>query len=191
MDLQTDSAIFAQISQGDQKALELLYERYYHPLCNFAFSFLKSVDYTEEVVSDVFLAVWLKRDTLSIKSSIKSYLFAAVRNHSVNFLKTQKKYFEEIERYEFRNNYNEDADAHLTYAETLQQVEMIIDKLPPQRRAIFILNRMEGMKYKEIADLLAISVNTVQKQMTEAVKHVTQYSSASCVVLFSYFSQHK
>jgi RNA polymerase sigma-70 factor (ECF subfamily) len=191
MDFQTDTAIFAQISQGDQKALELLYKRYYHPLCNFAFSFLKSVDYTEEVVSDVFLAIWLKRDTLSIKSSIKSYLFTAVKNQSVNFLKAQKIRFEEIESFESSDYSNEHADACLTYAETLRQVEMIIDKLPPQRRTIFILNRMEGMKYKEIADLLAISVHTVQKQMTEAVKQVTQYASASCVVLFTFFKQRK
>lgn len=188
MDFETDADIFNRIKQDDQKALELLHERYYQPLCNFALTFLKDVDDTEEVVSDVFLAIWLKRDSLSIKSSIKSYLFTAVKNQSINFLNAQKNRFEEIDLLtKSEGCSNDHADKHLIYSETLTWIELIIEQLPPQRRTIFRLNRMEGMKYKEIADLMSISIHTVQKQMTEAVKHIAQYSSTTSFVLFSFF----
>ncbi|RIH64743.1 RNA polymerase sigma-70 factor [Mariniphaga sediminis] len=191
-DKDKDKNIINLIKSGDQKALEQLYKKYYSNLCNFALQFVKSIDYAEEVVSDVFLNIWLKREILSIRSNVKSYLFAATRNRALNFLKTQKIEFREIDE-AYQNDTVTDLvpDARLNYSDTLNRIEKIINELPPQRRTIFKLSRIDGLKYKEIAEVLSISVNTVQKQMTEAVKHIARYYSKIHFILFSFFSRVK
>lgn len=187
-----DKNIINLIKSGDQKALEQLYEIYYFNLCNFALQFVKSADYAEEVVSDVFLNIWLKRETLSIRSNVKSYLFAATRNRALNFLKTPKVEFREIDEVHQNSTTTDlEPDAELNYSDTLNRIEKIINELPPQRRTIFKLSRIEGLKYREIAEVLSISVNTVQKQMTEAVKHIAKYYSKIHLILFSFFNRAK
>ena len=180
-----DKLLFERITRNDQVALETLHKRYYQTLCSFALSYVKSVDYAEEVVSDVFLNIWLKRDALSINANIKPYLFSAVKNQSINFLNAQKLAFEKIEENTFDSEFSDhDADAQINFSETLRAIEKIIQELPPQRQTIFRLNRIDGLKYKEIADLLSISVNTVQKQMTEAIKHISKYYPNNTFVPF-------
>nr|WP_321358569.1 RNA polymerase sigma-70 factor [uncultured Draconibacterium sp.] len=176
-----------RIKQNDQTALEKLHRKYYQLLCSFAFNYVKNVHSAEEIVSDVFLNFWLKRHSLTINSSIKSYLYISVKNQSINYLNTKKQIFEEItdNSFEFEASGN-DADAEINYIETFNQIEKIIRELPPQRQTIFRLNRVDGLKYKEIAEILSISVNTVQKQMTEAVKHISKYYSHKILVFFSF-----
>lgn len=175
-----------RIKQNDQTALEKLHRKYYQLLCSFAFNYVKNVHSAEEIVSDVFLNFWLKRHSITINSSIKSYFYTSVRNQSINYLNIQKQTFEEIADNGFElEALGNDADAEINYAETLNKIEKIIRELPPQRQTIFRLNRIDGLKYKEIAEILSISVNTVQKQMTKAVKHISKYHSHKILVLFS------
>jgi RNA polymerase sigma-70 factor (ECF subfamily) len=182
-----EKELFNKIKQNDQAALEKLHRQYYQALCTFSCNYVKSVHAAEEVVSDVFLNLWLKRNSIHIKSSIKSYLYTSVRNQSINYRNTQKQTFEEIEDNCFEcESSDQHADAKVNYTETLHLVEKIIRELPPQRQTIFRLNRIDGLKYKEIAEILSISVNTVQKQMTEAVKHISKYYSHKILVLFSF-----
>ena len=185
MFFEKDEDILKRIIDNDQKALESLYHKYYLSLCDFAFSYVKSIDFAEEVVSDVFLNIWMNRCEIHIKTSIKSYLFTSVKNQSINFLNSQKVNFEDIEILERKDEFSDyNADSHLNYSEMLTEVERIIEQLPPQRRIIFKLNRIDGLKYKEIADLLSISVHTVQKQMTEAVKHISRSYADINLILF-------
>ncbi len=183
---ENDEDILERIINDDQKALELLHKKYYTSLCDFAFSFVKSIDFAEEVVSDVFLNIWMKRHVLFIKNNIRSYLYTSVKNQSYNFLKNQNIHFEDINFQNLDGEYSEyETDQEINYTETLHEVEKIINQLPPQRRLIFKMNRIDGLKYKEIAEILSISVNTVQKQMTEAVKHITKsYAESNLILLF-------
>lgn len=187
-----DNKLITLIKSDDQKALEQLHKKYYFSLCNFSLQFVKNKSYAEEIVSDVFLNIWLKRETLSIRSNVKSYLFAATRNRALNFLKTPKVEFREInETHQNSTTTDLEPDAELHYSDTLNRIEKIINDLPPQRRIIFKLNRIDGLKYKEIAEVLSISVNTVQKQMTEALKHIAKYYSNIHLILFSFFKRAK
>ena len=176
MNVYSDETLISSIKRNDQKALELLYEKYYYPLCNFAFNFVKSVETSEEVVSDIFLNIWLKRSALNIKSNCKSYLFIAVKNQSLNYLSKNKIEFEDLEILD-KTGYVTEKSAHskICYAEFEKEIEEILLRLPAQRQIIFKLNRIDGLKYVEIAKILSISVNTVQKQMTEAVKFIARY----------------
>lgn len=166
-----DNELIALIKQGDEDALEALFERYFNRLCRFAFQFLKSTDLCEEVVSDIFLNVWLKRESINITSSVPSYLYISVRNQSLTYLKKNKQNFEELGSAEIEEKISNETPSNLfDYEELVTEVESVLQKLPPKRQLIFRMNRFDGLKYKEIAEILNISVNTVQNQMVEAVK---------------------
>lgn len=173
-----DEFLIKRIKANDQKALELLFEKYYFSLCHFAKSFVVSTDLSEEIVSDVFLKLWLNREKIEIRSSLKAYLFIAIKNQALNLLKKNHFPFENLDHTEAHHLPAENStELPVTYAETEKELLAIIDQLPPQRRTIFKLNRIEGLMYKEIAEVLSISVNTVQKQMVEAIKYVSKYKS--------------
>ncbi|PPK99285.1 RNA polymerase sigma-70 factor, ECF subfamily [Parapedobacter indicus] len=129
-------------------------------------------------MSDVFLKLWLNREKIEIRSSLKAYLFIAIKNQALNLIKKNHFPFENLDHSEVHDLQTENsAEQPVTYAETEKELLAIIDQLPPQRRTIFKLNRIEGLMYKEIAEVLSISVNTVQKQMVEAIKYVSKYKS--------------
>ncbi|WP_262891408.1 RNA polymerase sigma-70 factor [Aestuariibaculum marinum] len=184
-----DELLFKCVKNDNQKALEQLFQKYYFNLCLFAKKYVNDSDLAEEVVSDVFFNVWQNRKTLSINSSLQSYLFVATKNQSLNLVKKAQASFvnEEMSDLHLKlSHYN--SDDSLEYTELRNRIDLIIDELPPQRRIIFKLNRIDGLKYKEIADQLGISVSTVQKQMLEAIKYVSQYESQfiSSILLFCF-----
>ena len=197
MKKQNDELVLMRLKDDDQKALEELFQQYYYSLCFFAKSFVKSADWADEIVSDVFLNIWQKRKSLDIHQNFKAYLFAATKNQAINHLNKNKLIFDELDPmgHHATNAAEISAETSLNYAETQQEIDALIECLPQQRRMIFKLNRLEGFRYKEIAEILHISVNTVQKQMTEAVKYMSQYKSKfvtsnsfSLVYLFLFFS---
>ncbi|SFW24509.1 RNA polymerase sigma-70 factor, ECF subfamily [Sinomicrobium oceani] len=182
--MEQDKLLVERIRNNDQHALEQLFRKYYYPLCQFAGSFVKSPDIAEEVVSDVFFNIWQNRNVLDIRNNLKSYLFIAIKNQSLNVLKKNRISFFDMEISESQQKVSGlTAESALDYAEVEKRIETIIEELPPQRRIIFKLNRLEGFKYKEIADILQISVNTVQKQMIEAIRYISQYESQFFVSL--------
>lgn len=182
----TDEILLEKVKTGDQKALEQLFERYFFSLCRFASSFVKQTDIAEEIVSDVFLNIWLKRNELNIHTNIKAYLFVAIKNQALNYLNKEKLVFEELSVNTEAQDITLNEGSSIELSETREEINAIIKELPPQRQVIFKMNKYEGLKYKEIADKLSISVNTVQKQMIEAVKFVSQYRSQfySILLLF-------
>jgi len=177
----TDEALLDLITSHDEQALEVLHQRYYHRLCDFALRIVKTVPLTEEVVSDVFLQLWLKRSELTIHTSVKSYLFTAVRNQALNTLSKESTSWEDVERIPSAQIPSANpVVGELEYKELQQEVDMLIDTLPEQRQIIFRLNRLEGLRYKEIAKILGISPSTVQNQMVAAVKQLAdQYPKMS------------
>ena len=175
-DTTTDEALLESIASHNEKALEVLHQRYYVKLCDFAYRILKSTSLTEEVVSDVFLQLWLKRSELTIQTRLKSYLYTAVRNQAINTLKKENHNWEDIESIQLSQTpQNTSTTNSLEYQEFQQEVEALLHTLPEQRQIIFRLNRFEGLRYKEIAKILGISPNTVQNQMVAAVKQLASH----------------
>src|SRR5690625_3961306 len=172
----SDKNLLFNIKNNDQKSLEVLFDRYYYRLCDFSFQYVRSFDITEEVVSDVFLKIWSNRTDLKIKN-FKSYIYTATRNQSLNYLDREKRDFEPLE---ILNNSivskGFQPDEMLDFQELEGQIEKLINSLPPRRKTIFKLSRVEGFTYREIADILSISIHTVQNQMVEAVKQLSTYS---------------
>lgn len=176
MNNRSDQLLLKRIKRHDQEALEQLFEKYYFPLCDFAFQFVRSFDFTEEVVSDVFMNIWNNRHKIQITSSVKAYLYTATRNQSLNYLKREKKDFDTLDVLENEPSETYQPDEELIFRELESRIEMLINTLPPKRKLVFKLSRLEGFTYQEIADILGISIHTVQNQMVKAVKQLASFS---------------
>jgi RNA polymerase sigma-70 factor (ECF subfamily) len=172
--MNSDKILLTRIKRDDQRALEDLFEKYYNRLCDFAFQYVHSFDLTEEVVSDVFIKVWKKRETLTASGNFKAYLYMAVRRQALDLLKKEQRPFDELLPETPSNQYQPDEE--LLFKEFKNHMEGLIDTLPPRRKLIFKMSRLEGLTYREIADILSISIHTVQNQMVEAVKQLSSYA---------------
>ncbi len=153
---------------------EKLFNLHYSNLCAYANNFLKDVDASEEVVQEVLFKLWTNRESIIITSSIQSYLFRAVRNASLNVLK----HVNIREDYKVQHEYERDnelsSEDEMIVSELDQKIRMAIGQLPIERKKVFILSRYDGLKYKEIADKLNISVSTVENQMVKALKFLRE-----------------
>lgn len=177
----SDHELVNRIRHDDQQALSLLFHRYYAFLCDFSFQFLRNVALTQEVVSDVFLKLWIGRQQLAVEQSVRAYLYRAVKNQSLNYLQRESSFRDESlsPTHHQRAVSSYTPEQELFYQESLKNVEAIIEQMPPQRQLIFRLNRFNGLKYQEIAEVLSISVHTVQNQMVKAVQFMAGYNSTS------------
>lgn len=141
-------------------------------MCNYACQFLKDSELAEETVQDMFVKIWEKRTSLNIETSVKHYFFRSIRNLCLNQIqheKIKKQYASKV----LESSY-QDIDPEHFYLEVdlIQRIEKSIEALPPRRKEIFRLSREKGLKYKEIADTLNISIKTVEAQMGLALKHL-------------------
>jgi RNA polymerase sigma-19 factor, ECF subfamily len=158
----------------DTQAYKQLFLLFYPSLVSFAVSITKSKELSEEIVSDVFLRIWEKRQQLDKVENLSFYLFSAVKNRCLNQLEGQKnKATFQINdtAIEFRSLYD-DPEQRLISAETINEIEKAIQDLPPRCRLIFKLVKEEGFKYKEVAELLQLSVKTIENQMSLAFKKI-------------------
>lgn len=167
--MEKDQQYFSAIKNGDKKSFELLFKAYYQPLCFYAMKFLCTNSDSEEIVQEVFINIWEKRNTISDPLSVRNYLFGAVRNRSLNALK-HKKIVDQHKLNNLKTQLEQSNDDFMQEVGLMKKINAQIDALPPRRREIFILSREYGLKYREIAEKLNISVKTVEAQMGEALK---------------------
>ncbi len=173
MNLQDEQQLCLNFQKGDKSAFENIFRFYYRSLCVFASRILQNDEEAEELVQDFFVKFWEKREQISIDSSLKSYLFRSVKNLCLNNLKHEqikiqhaRTVIAEAENKEFSDQFIE--------VDLQKDIEKSIAELPEKRREIFRLSREEGLKYREIADRLNISVKTVEAQMGLAIKSLRE-----------------
>lgn len=146
---------------------ERLFREYFPPLMAFAGKILRDEDDARDVVHQVFINLWEKREEMDMSTSLKSYLFTSVHNRSLNVIRDRKK-FADGDMPELAGEW--DVSAHIESMELEEKIRESINSLPEKCREIFELNRFSGLKYAEIANQLGISVKTVENQMTKALK---------------------
>jgi RNA polymerase sigma-70 factor (ECF subfamily) len=170
MTRQEENILFEKTRAGDEKAFEALFRHYYPQLCLYAARVLKNPSAAEEIVQELFVRLWEKREETQIDTSVKNYLFRAVKNHCLNYIKhnqIKNEYSQKIQAESRVEDAGEDIE---TQTELFQKIEESIAALPEKRQEIFRLSRQEGLKYREIADKLNISIKTVETQMGLAIK---------------------
>lgn len=172
-ELQNDQLI-KQIQQGNELAFEALFLSYYNQLCKYIWKYVRSMDVAKETTQDVFADVWQNRKDLDTNKNLHGLLFTLAKNKSLDTIKHQKvveKYRDEA--FDIQRMWMETTERHPRPTEETflnEDILQAIDELPPKARQIFLLNRKEGLTYKEIAAYLNISVKTVESQMSRALK---------------------
>ncbi len=164
--------LLQRIRRGDLKAFESLFRNYYAKLCGYAFRYIKDMDQAEEIVQDLFLKIWENRKKLAITSSIRSYLYRSVHNNCLLYLEhkaVEKKYENHI-RYTTGQESGLDASERVNTDELEEIIDKTLNALPEKTRMIFNLSRFEGLKYREIAERMAVSIKTVEANMARALK---------------------
>ncbi|MEQ6119615.1 RNA polymerase sigma-70 factor [Reichenbachiella sp. MALMAid0571] len=163
------------ISNDDEFAFKLLFDHFYPRLYGYALSLVKSHSPSEEIVSDVFVKVWRKRERLAEIENISHYLFRAVKNQTINYL--DKKTLSLVDLDQVREKDVKgflQPDISMMDRELASQIAIAIDSLPPRAKLIFGLIREDGFKYKEVADQLDLSIKTVENQMNIAIKKLKE-----------------
>lgn len=177
-----DLFIVKKIKEGDIKAFEQLFRTYHVPLCLYAIGITGRKEVAEEIVQELFYKLWKERADLNIFRSLKSYLYGAVRNQSLQY----------CEQYMVRERHRQNVQSapeeaptvtphdQLEYQELKEIIDHTLAKLPDRRRRIFMMHRFEGLKYKEIADRLSLSIKTIEAEMTKTYqllrKEVEKYT---------------
>jgi len=169
-----DSEWVEAIRFGDANSFEKLFNHYCQRLINFARNYVIDKQIAENVVQDVFVKVWNNRENLDRTKMIKSYLFTAVKNDSLKHLRHLSIENKETEANQPYTNNDERPDKKLDEKETALKLEQAINELPEKCREIFTMNRFDNLKYSEIADILNISIKTVETQMGRALKKLRE-----------------
>lgn len=154
-----------------QDNFDKIYLAYFFRLHRFAKEYVRSDEDAENIVQDIFVLVWEKRHLLNIQISLTAYLFSLVKNKCIDYLR--KKIVSDDYNKELRIKLNSLEEFNMAFADEAHIESFInqaLDTLPPRCREIFIKSRIEGKKYKEIADEMNISVHTVDTQIRIALK---------------------
>jgi RNA polymerase sigma-70 factor (ECF subfamily) len=163
------------LTRGDKQVFGEIFHLYYGPLCAYCMRFVSSQEEAEEIVQNLFFKLWTKHNNLYINTSLQAYLYRAVRNYALNYLK-QVKTHKEFENYIGFQTKDKAVNPDNTLEESDMQrvMKLAVLSLPEKRREIFELSRFEGLKNNEIALRLNISLKTVENQMTKAFEHLRQ-----------------
>jgi RNA polymerase sigma-70 factor (family 1) len=165
----------------DEVAYKQLFFHFFLPLKSFSYAIIKSKETAEEIVSDIFLDIWIKRKQLSAVEDLKMYLYTAVRNNTLRKMQQNKKaaFFSLDEvQVEFASH-NENAEAILLTHELSNKIDSAIDQLPNRCKLIFKLAKEDKLKYKEIAALLDVSIKTIDSQVATALKKIASVLNIS------------
>jgi RNA polymerase sigma-70 factor (ECF subfamily) len=180
-----ESELLQNVSTGSTEAFRRLYYLWEPALSSFLFQITKSKELTAEIVQDVFLKIWMTRETLQEIKNFKAYLFVISKNQAINAL---KKSIIELEKFKiFADNphlYEEEVDEKKEYQYSL--IDEAIDQLPARQKEVFLLHRYERMTYQEIADRLGIGKESVKSHLSIGIKAVKSnlQSKISLILLF-------
>ncbi len=167
---QDEKDIVRNIRNGDPYAFRTLFKRYYLPLVQYARRYIRDRQTAEDIVSDVYLKIWEKRNELNIHDSIKAYMYKMTRNYSLNYLKRNKLESTETWQLKLSAQHVTFADEQLHLDEMEKHIEKAINALPDRTREVFTMHRYDNLKYSEIAEVLNIKEGTVETHMVRALK---------------------
>lgn len=171
--MQDEETMFRKMQEGDWKAFNTFFEQYSERLFHYAVGFVKRREEAEDIVQEAFIYLWTHRDKISYTGSVYAYLARTVKHACIDF-----KLHEEVKaRYEREMAGQEETDegtdgTEEDFEELYARLQEVMNALPAKCREVFVMGCVDGMSYKEIAEKLGVSVNTVKTQMKVAYKKV-------------------
>ena len=166
-----EKQVIRRIRNGDEQAFEWLFRKYYEKLCQWAYHYLRDHDSSEEIVQDLYYNLWRNRSSLEFHVSVKSYLYKAVSNNCKMLIRNKGRR-SSIEADLAAQNKGSVAEPEelMEVKEIREVVNRTLNELPDKPAQIFRMSRYEGLKYREIAEKLSISIKTVEANMGKALK---------------------
>ncbi len=166
----SDEELISCLIEGNQKAFEAIYRRYWYRLFGVAFHEIGTKEEAEEILHDVFESLWCRREEASIRN-LSAYLVVAVKHRITNYIKsciTQRKYQEYLILNEIQQSYATDEIVH--FSDLSKAVDEVMKKLPERTSEVFRMSRFENLPVKEIASKLNISEKGVEYHITQSLK---------------------
>lgn len=174
--LNNEKELLEKVAQGDEAAFTQLFYAYHNKLGAYIYRITGSLETTKEIVQDVFMKVWLKRETLTTIEQFGPYLYILSRNHTLNCLRRFAK--EQVHRQQIIENLNTALETGIEVeydTDYYAFLDQAVEELPPQQRKVYILSRRERLKYEEIAQRMNISRETVKKYLKLATRFIKNY----------------
>ncbi len=188
--LHTEKELIEKLKNGDSFAFEILFYKYRNKVKGFARNMVPAQIDSEEVVQEVFVKVWMKREMIKPDKDFQAYLFSIAKNLILDYLKSavnRRLYFVE-ENFQQDMLIEEGSEITITQ-EAEDKLMELIDQMPERRREIFKLSRFNGMSYKQIAERLHITENTVDSQIRNALAFLRKEFRKFLALAFLYFFQ--
>ncbi|RKN83450.1 RNA polymerase sigma factor [Ulvibacterium marinum] len=163
-----EQKLIKRLQKGYEEAYRFLFSEYYDWLCNYVYNLCENRSLAEDIVQDAMVNFWKKRKSIIITTSLKNYLFRTCHNQFLQHIRRQKIQFDSLDKIRW------DVISEVTLEEDLYDFKMeklnkLINQLPPRCKEIFVQNKLEKKKYREIAMDMGISVKTVENQMSKAL----------------------
>jgi RNA polymerase sigma-70 factor (ECF subfamily) len=165
--------LIASLKKGNRAAFKTIFELYEKRLYYFIHSITKSDYASEEILQEVFIKIWTKKETINVKHSFDAFIFTITRNATYNYLRSianqeslKQEYWKNI------SSLNEETENTLLLAEYEDLVNDILENIPTQKRSIFILSKQQGKSNEEIADLLGITQKTVKNHLWKTLQTI-------------------
>jgi len=167
----SDFYIQKKIQDGDIREFERLFLKYYGPLCQYADKILKDMDSAEDIVQEFFYNFWKNRETFKPRLSLNAYLYHSIRNnalHQLGHMAIREKYARQILN-EIGDQVPAESQENVEMNDLFKVIRVTLGQMPERCAHVFRLNRFEGKKYREIAEILSVSVKTVEADMGKAL----------------------
>lgn len=173
--LPESKSIVKKFKAGDAAAFDAIYDIYHQKLYYFALGLVKDHDSAGEIIQEVFVTLWEKRDQVDVAFNFDNYIFTIAQNSIRKFFR-KKSIESKVKDFLLNNSPEliEETDSSIIYNELLELANKTIEKLPPKRKAIYKLSRHEGLTIKEIASRLDISTRTAENQLSRALKYLKE-----------------
>lgn len=164
------------LKKGDHSSYETLFNLYYVKFVNFADAILRDMSAAKDIVQEAFIRIWINRTKLNEHQSLENYIYVIVKRLILNHLRDTKPSVSlESEKAQIvQSNAWGWEDLIVVANETRSRIQDAVAKMPPQRRAVFVMSREKGMTHKEIAESLQISVKTVERHITMALAELRE-----------------
>ena len=173
-DLIQENFLKKEIVSGNEEAFRKVYHHFYKKLLQFGFVLTRQKEVAEELVEDVFIKFWKNKNSVENIRNLKVYLYTATKNTCLNYLssKANENITRPFDAINIEIAGTLSPDQILIYRETYTKIKTTIETLPPRCKMIFKLIREDGLKYKEVAEILNLSLSTVETQMTIAIRRI-------------------
>lgn len=167
-----DESLFEEIKKGNKKAFTFLFDSYYESLCTYIYSLTKDRKQAEDIVQDTMFIIWKSRNKIQSKLSVKNYMYKIAYHQFIDTYRKNKErlnYVDEVKKTALDYFIDKDDD----YIKNKNAIVLAeIQNLPPKCREAFLLNKKLGLKYKEVAEELNISIKTVEIHISKALKRI-------------------